>query len=126
MPVIITKKFTFESAHFIPAFAPGHKCRRMHGHSFKAEVKVAGEIDPTLGILIDFADIKAVVKPYIEKLDHDCLNDIGERDNIELLKNPTSENIAKWLFLELKGKLPGLHSIRIHETCTSACEYFES
>lgn len=125
MPVIITKKFTFESAHFIPAFAVGHKCRRMHGHSFKAEVRVAGEINPETGVLMDFADIKAAVKPYIDLLDHDCLNDIGERENIELLKNPTSENIAKWLFGELKPKLAGLHSIHIHETCTSACEYHE-
>lgn len=123
MAITITKKFDFEAAHFIPAFPEGHKCRRMHGHSFKVEVKLTGDIDPKLGILMDFADIKKVVKPYIEKLDHDCLNDIGERENIEELKNPTSENICIWLFNQLNDKLPGLHSVVVHETCTSACEY---
>ena len=124
MPFIITKKFTFEAAHFIPAFEEGHKCRRMHGHSFHVEVKVKGEVQPELGILMDFADIKAAVKPYIDYLDHDCLNDIGDRDGIPLLQNPTSENICIWLFDELKGKMAALHSVTVHETCTSACEYF--
>ena len=124
MPFVITKKFDFEAAHFIPAFEEGHKCRRMHGHSFKVEVKIKGDIDPKLGILLDFGDIKKVVKPYIDYLDHDCLNDLAERDQIELLKNPTSENICLWLYQELRPKLPMLHSIVVHETCTSACEYF--
>jgi 6-pyruvoyl tetrahydropterin synthase/QueD family protein len=88
------------------------------------EVKLKGEIDPEMGILIDFADIKAVVKPYIDYLDHDCLNDIGERDQVKLLQNPTSENICLWLFQELKPKLPMLHSVIVKETCTSGCEYF--
>jgi 6-pyruvoyl tetrahydropterin synthase/QueD family protein len=125
MPFIITKKFDFEAAHYIPAFAEGHKCRRMHGHSFRVEIKVKGEIQPELGILVDFADIKAAVKPYIEYLDHDCLNDLAERDNIDLLRNPTSENICIWLYRVLKPKLPILHSVTVHETCTSGCEYFE-
>lgn len=124
MPFIITKKFDFEAAHFIPVFEDGHKCRRMHGHSFKVEVKIKGEIQPKMGILIDFADVKAVVKPFIEYLDHDCLNDIAERDSIDLLRNPTSENICIWLYQEIKPKLPMLHSVTVHETCTSACEYF--
>ena len=125
MPFLITKKFDFEAAHFIPAFAEGHKCRRMHGHSFKVEIKVKGDLNPDLGILMDFADIKAVVKPYIEYLDHDCLNDLAERDNVDLLRNPTSENICLWLFKEIKPKLPMLFSVIVHETCTSACEYSE-
>jgi len=125
MAFIITKKFTFEAAHFIPAFADGHKCRRMHGHSFRVEIKVKGEADEKMGILMDFADIKAVVKPYIDYLDHDCLNTLAERDNIPLLKNPTSENICVWLFRQIKPELPMLHSVVVHETCTSACEYME-
>ncbi|MFN8396769.1 MAG: 6-carboxytetrahydropterin synthase QueD [Bacteroidia bacterium] len=124
MPFIITKKFSFEAAHFIPAFEVGHKCRRMHGHSFQVEIKVKGEIQPQLGILMDFADIKAAVKPYIDYLDHDCLNEIGERDGHELLKNPTSENICIWLYQELKPKISILHSVSVAETCTSGCEYF--
>jgi 6-pyruvoyltetrahydropterin/6-carboxytetrahydropterin synthase len=126
MPFIITKKFSFEAAHFIPAFEEGHKCRRMHGHSFGVEIKVKGEIQPELGILMDFSDIKAAVKPIIDYLDHDCLNDLAERDNVDLLRNPTSENICVWLYKVLKPKLPILHSVTVHETCTSGCEYFEN
>lgn len=125
MPFIITKKFDFEAAHFIPAFPEGHKCRKMHGHSFKVEVKIEGEYDEEMGILMDFADIKKVVKPYIEYMDHACLNELGEQDNIRLLQNPTSENICVWLYKELAPKLPMLKSIVVHETCTSQCEYFE-
>lgn len=84
-----------------------------------------GELNESLGVLVDFADIKSVVKPYIEYLDHNCLNDIALRDNIPLLMNPTSENICVWLYKEIKPKMPILHSIVVHETCTSACEYFE-
>jgi 6-pyruvoyltetrahydropterin/6-carboxytetrahydropterin synthase len=123
MAFIITKKFDFEAAHWIPAFPEGHKCRRMHGHSFKVEVKLRGALDPELGILMDFADIKSVVKPYIEYLDHDCLNDLGERDGIPHLQNPTSENICLWLYQELSPKLPMLYSVVVCETCTSACEF---
>ena len=123
MPVLITKKFRFEAAHYLPKMPEGHKCRRLHGHSFEIEVNVQGEIDPETGILIDFGDIKKVVKPYVEMLDHWCLNEVGERENIELLKNPTSENLAKWLFLSLESELVGLYSIIVHETCTSKCEF---
>lgn len=125
MPFVITKKFDFEAAHFIPAFEEGHKCRQMHGHSFKVEVKIQGEYDPEMGILMDFADIKKVVKPYIEYMDHACLNTLGENDNIPLLKNPTSENICIWLYHELESKMPMLKSITVHETCTSGAEYFK-
>ena len=123
MPALITKKFRFESAHHLPSMPEGHKCRRLHGHSFRMEVNVLGEIDAKTGMVMDFGDIKAVVKPYIDMLDHWCLNDVAERENIALLRNPTSENIAQWFFEELNDKLPGLYSIVVHETCTSRCEY---
>ena len=125
MPVLITKKFRFDSAHYLPGMPEGHKCRRLHGHSFKMEVNVLGEIDAETGYLIDFGEIKQIVKPYVDMLDHWCINEVGERDNIELLKNPTSENIAKWYYETLKPKIKGLHSILIHETCTTKCEYKE-
>ena len=125
MPVALTKTFRFEAAHFLPTFAEGHKCRRMHGHSFRVEIKVKGEIDPVSGILVDFGDIKAVVKPIIDGLDHYCLNELGKERNEALLLNPTSENLAKWLFRTIKPKLKILSSIVVHETCTSLCEYWE-
>ena len=124
MPVILTKEFNFEAAHWLPTFPEGHKCKRLHGHSFVVEVKVKGEIDPKTGILVDFAEIKKVVKPIIEELDHRCLNEIGAERNIPELINPTSENVCKWLFEVLKPQLPILSSIIVHETCTSRCEYF--
>lgn len=124
MSIVLTKKFRFEAAHYIPTFPEGHKCRRMHGHSFKVTVSITGEPDPDTGILIDFADVKAIVKPLVDMLDHDCLNDIGKNKGIPLLVNPTSENIAQWFYQELSGKIPGLKSIKVAETCTSACEFF--
>ena len=123
MPVKISKSFRFESAHWLPGMPEGHKCRRMHGHSFKVTVQVVGETDPVTGILIDFGDIKTVVKPYIDMLDHWCLNDVGERLNDDLLRNPTSENLSQWFFEQLAPLIPGLYSVLVHETCTSSCEY---
>ncbi|MCB0836052.1 MAG: 6-carboxytetrahydropterin synthase QueD [Bacteroidetes bacterium] len=126
MPVLISKKFRFESAHYLPKMPDGHKCKRLHGHSFRIEVHVLGETDPQTGILIDYGDIKQIVSPLVKRLDHRCLNDVGEEEGIELLKNPTSENIAQWFFDELKPELEGLYSIVVHETCTSRCEYREN
>lgn len=123
MPVFLTRKFRFESAHYLPMMPEGHKCRRMHGHSFRMEVIVEGQPDPLTGIIIDYGEIKDIVQPFVSMLDHWCINDVGERENIELLKNPTSENLSKWFFEKLNPLLPGLYSIKIHETCTSSCEY---
>ena len=113
----IYKEFTFEAAHLLPNVAPGHKCGRLHGHSFRVEVHVSGELDPHLGWIMDYADIKKVVKPVIARLDHYYLNDI------EGLENPTSEVIARWLWQQLKPLLPQLSKIVIKETCTSGCVY---
>lgn len=123
MPVLITKQFRFEAAHWLPGMPEGHKCRRMHGHSFKFDVNLLGEADPKTGILVDFGDIKSVVKPYVEQLDHWCLNEVGEREGIPLLQNPTSENLARWMYHELRDKLPALYSVVFYETCTTRCEY---
>lgn len=123
MPVLITKKFRFESAHYLPEMPEGHKCRRLHGHSFQMEVNVMGDIHPKTGLLMDFGDIKALVKPYVQMLDHWCINEVGEREKITLLQNPTSENLAQWFFETLEPQLPGLYSVIIHETCTTRCEY---
>ena len=125
MPVLLTKKFRFEAAHFLPKMPEGHKCKRMHGHSFRLEVNLLGETDPETGLLIDFGDVKKIVKPYVEMLDHWCINDVGEREDSDLLRNPTSENVAQWFFETLNPLLPELNSIVIHETCTARCEYRE-
>jgi 6-pyruvoyltetrahydropterin/6-carboxytetrahydropterin synthase len=122
MPVLLTKKFGFEAAHLLPEFPEGHKCRRLHGHSFRIEINVLGEINAQ-GVLMDFGDIKAQVKPLIDMLDHQYLNELGDISGDPLLKNPTSENLAKWFFDKLEKGLPELHSVVVHETCTTRCEF---
>ena len=117
MLVRLSKMFRFEAAHALPTFPEGHKCRRLHGHSFRFEVVVEGEVDPKKGYLIDYADIKAAADPLVRRLDHYHLNDI------EGLENPTSEVLSKWLWEKLKPTLPMLSTIIVYETCTSTCEY---
>ena len=117
MHVRLSKSFGFEAAHWLPCFPEGHKCRRMHGHSFRVDVIVEGELDPSIGYLIDFADIKRATEPVERALDHRCLNEI------EGLENPTSEMVAAWIWARLKPSLPMLSEIVVHETCTSTCHF---
>lgn len=117
MHIRLEKSFTFEAAHWLPCFPQGHKCRRMHGHSYKIDVIVAGEVDPAKGYLMDFADIKAATAPIKAKLDHYLLNDIDG------LENPTAEVLAKWIYDQLKPALPLLDAVRVRETCTAAAVY---
>ena len=113
----IFKEFSIESAHWLPNVPEGHKCRRMHGHSFRIEVHVSGPLDAKLGWVMDFADLKAAFQPIEDQLDHRCLNDIAG------LENPTSENLARWIWQRLKPALPALSKVVIRETCTSGCAY---
>lgn len=117
MHVRLSKTFHFEAAHDLPTFPEGHKCRRLHGHSFQFDVIVEGDVDPAKGYLIDYGDIKHATEPIVKRLDHYYLNEI------EGLNNPTAENVARWIWLKLKPALPMLSSIIVHETCTSGCEY---
>ena len=113
----LIKSFTFEAAHFLPSFPEGHKCRRMHGHSFSVDVHVDGEIPQGEFHLIDYGEMMTVIEPLRTQLDHYCLNEI------EGLENPTSEMIAKWIWDRLKPGLPLLSEIVVHETCASRCSY---
>lgn len=110
------KSFQFEAAHLLPLLPEAHKCRRLHGHSFKVEVVVAGECDPKLGWLMDYADIKAAFKPLWEQLDHRYLNEVPG------LENPTSENVAVWIWERLKPSLM-LTEVVVAETCTAQAVY---
>lgn len=116
--VELVKDFRFEAAHWLPNVPEAHKCRRIHGHSFRGEVAVRGPLDPKLGWVIDFADLKRAVDPLVAQLDHYLLNEI------EGLENPTAELLAVWIFKRLKEELPELHRVTIEETCTSRCHYF--
>lgn len=117
MKVRLTKSFRFEAAHDLPTFPDGHKCRRLHGHSFRFDVILAGEVDPAKGYLVDFGLIKQVVDPIVKQLDHYYLNEIPG------LENSTSENLSRWLWDRIKPDLPLLAQIIVYETCTSSCEY---
>ena len=117
MNIELRKTFQFEAAHLLPHLPKAHKCRRLHGHSFKVEVAVAGECDPKLGWLMDYADISAAFKPIWQKLDHYHLNDVPG------LENPTIELMAIWFWEKLSPQLPGLAEIVIHETPKARCSY---
>jgi 6-pyruvoyltetrahydropterin/6-carboxytetrahydropterin synthase len=113
----LRKTFQFEAAHLLPHLPKSHKCRRLHGHSFRAEIVVSGECDSRLGWVMDYAEISRLFKPLWEKLDHRYLNDIPG------LENPTSERIAIWIWRRLKPKLPGLTEVVVAETCSAKCVY---
>ena len=111
------KEFRFEAAHRLPNVPEGHQCARLHGHSFRVELHVSGPVDEYLGWVIDFADIKSAFKPILDRLDHYYLNEI------EGLENPTSENIAIWIWRQLKPRLDPLSKVVVCETCTCGCSY---
>lgn len=113
----IFKEFQIEAAHRLPNLPDTHKCSRLHGHSFRIAVYVEGEPGEESGWIMDFSDIKAAFQPLFEQLDHHYLNDI------EGLDNPTSENLARWVWRKLAPELQGLSRIVVRETCTAGCEY---
>ena len=117
MKVELEKDFSLECAHRLPRVPEGHKCARMHGHSFKVTVRVAGEIDERLGWLQDYAELSRAFAPLHEALDHRCLNDVPG------LENPTSEVLARWIWNRLKAELPLLSAVVVQETCTARCVY---
>lgn len=112
----IFKEFTFEAAHRLPHVPEGHKCGRLHGHSYRVEVHVTGPVQDDAGWVLDFADIKAAFAPLLDQLDHHYLNEVPG------LANPTSENVAAWIWERLTSTLP-LSAVMVRETCTSGCIY---
>ena len=115
--MIIFKQFTFEAAHKLPLVPKNHKCFNLHGHSFKVKICIDGQMNE-MGWVMDFSELKKICSPYISQLDHAYLNEIVG------LENPTSENIAIWLWNRLRDQLPQLNSIQVMETCNSGCEYY--
>ena len=113
----IFRIFTFESAHFLPNVPEEHKCRRLHGHTFRVELHVAGDVGGTSGWVMDFADLDTAFAPVRAEIDHQFLNAIPG------LENPTSENLARWLWNRLKPTLPQLSRVIVQENCMSGCVY---
>jgi 6-pyruvoyltetrahydropterin/6-carboxytetrahydropterin synthase len=113
----IFKEFTFEAAHRLPNVPEGHKCARLHGHSYRVMVNVTGPVSEPSGWVLDFGDLKAAFSPLAQELDHYYLNEVPG------LENPTSENLARWIWDRLKPSLTDLSAITIRETCTSGCTF---
>jgi 6-pyruvoyltetrahydropterin/6-carboxytetrahydropterin synthase len=113
----IFKEFSIEAAHRLPDAPPGHKCGRLHGHSFRVAIHVRGPVDPHAGWVMDFADIGRALEPLYDALDHRYLNEVAG------LENPTSENLARWIWRRLRPTLPGLSQVVVRETCTTGCVY---
>jgi 6-pyruvoyltetrahydropterin/6-carboxytetrahydropterin synthase len=113
----VFREFGFESAHWLPLVPEDHKCRRLHGHSFRVDVHVSGPVDPARGWLVDFGDLETAFAPIHQALDHRCLNDVDG------LENPTSENLCRWIWQRLAPELPGLSRVVVRETCDTGCSY---
>lgn len=115
--MVIYKKFAFDSAHFLPNVPEGHKCKNLHGHTYHLTVYLEGDLDTELQWVMDFKELKDVVKPVIERIDHQLLNDI------EGLENPTAERIVVWIWEQIQPKLPLLSKLELNETPTSGAVY---
>lgn len=113
----IFKEFTFDSAHFLPNVPDGHKCKNMHGHTYRLTVFFEGQLVKDLEWVVDFAEVKKIINPIINQIDHKLINDI------EGLENPTCERVAVWLWNKIKPKMPQLTEIKLNETPTSGVVY---
>ena len=113
----ITQAFSFEAAHRLPNVPSTHRGHRMHGHSYRVELRLQGPVDPRTGFVIDFFDIEQAFGPLLAELDHHCLNEV------EGLSNPTAENIAVWIWERVKPNLPLTNSVVIYETPNCWAEY---
>lgn len=113
----IYKEFSFDSAHFLPNVPDGHKCKEMHGHTYRLRVFIRGDLDPRLGWIMDFKELKDALLPVIDQLDHKLIN------NIKGLQNPTAENITVWIWEQIRPSLPLLSRIELYETPTTGVIY---
>jgi len=117
MEAELIKTFRFEAAHSLPRAPEGHKCRRLHGHNYRIDVHITGQVDPDTGWVMDFGDVVKVVEPLLDRLDHRMLNEIPGLDN------PTSELLARYLWEHIAPHLPKLVRITIWESESSCCVY---
>jgi len=112
----IEKEYVFDSAHFLPLVAENHKCRKLHGHTYRVTIAISGEVNEK-GWIMDFAEIGDIVKPIVRSIDHTLLNAVPG------LENPTAENIARWLYERIKEKLPVLLFVIVQEGESSRVIY---
>jgi 6-pyruvoyltetrahydropterin/6-carboxytetrahydropterin synthase len=117
MIVELKKEYRFEAAHFLPKVPPGHKCARVHGHSYRIELALTGKVDPATGWLVDFADIDDAWAELHGRLDHRMLNDVPG------LENSTCENLAAYLFTAMRAKIDQISAVTVWETPDASCTY---
>lgn len=113
----LTRRFTVQAAHWLPNVAEGHRCRRLHGHTYCIAIVVAGSLQQPQGWVVDYADVDAVFEPLRAQLDHNCLN------YVEGLNNPTSEHVAQWVWERLAPTLAGLYEVSVSENERTLCTY---
>src|SRR5262245_30544723 len=117
MTAELFKAFIFEASHRLPNVPDGHKCGRLHGHSFRGAIVVRGDVGLPTGWIVGLPVVKRVFQPYFDQLEHNYLNDVAGLDN------PTSENLARWIWDRLRSELPGLSKVIVHETCSAGAVY---
>jgi 6-pyruvoyltetrahydropterin/6-carboxytetrahydropterin synthase len=115
--VRLVKEYRFEAAHRLPNVPPGHKCARLHGHSFRIELTVEGVVDEKTGWFIDYGELDTLWQPLHDVLDHNYMNEVPG------LENPTSEVLAGFIWQKLRASLPALTRVTVFETCDARCEY---
>lgn len=113
----IFREFTFDAAHRLDHLPEGHKCARVHGHTYRLTVFLAGPLDPVVGWIVDFAEVKRAVTEVLEPLDHHLLNDVPG------LEQPTTERIIVWLWDRLRERLPQVTRLELWENATSGAVY---
>jgi len=117
MEVELVRSFSFDAAHSLSGVPEDHKCGRMHGHGYRVDVHLVGNVDPVEGWLMDYDQLKRVVQPVIDSLDHMHLNEIPG------LENPTSEMLARYIWDRVVSSLPELSAVTVWESDKSRCIY---
>ncbi len=113
----VFRDFTFDAAHRLEGLPEGHKCARLHGHTYRLTVAAEGPLDQDIGWVVDFGEINRVANNAINLLDHQVLNDVPG------LEQPTTELIAVWLWSKINPELPGLSRITLYENARSGVTY---
>jgi 6-pyruvoyltetrahydropterin/6-carboxytetrahydropterin synthase len=117
MTVELTKEYRFEAAHRLPCVPDGHKCSRLHGHSYKVEVEARGPVNAETGWFIDYAVLDEAWAALHARFDHRNLNDVPG------LENSTSENLAIYIWNALRPRIPQLSAVTVWETADGKCTY---
>jgi len=117
MKVRLSRTFSFEASHRLDHLGVEHPCYNLHGHSYRVEIEVYGEVDETTGFLIDYSEIAKIVRSIVKRLDHTHLNDV------EGLPLTSTEHIGRWLWERIQPELPILSRITIYETDSSKCVF---